>query len=94
MRNYEVIFIIHPELDETASTALIEKVQGWITGAGGTVEKTDVWGKRSMAYSIRKQREGNYVYMQVAMPPAFVNELSTNLRLTEPVLRYLITAVG
>jgi|UniRef100_A0A7C4KIB2 small subunit ribosomal protein S6 len=92
MRNYEVVFIVHPDLDETALTALVEKVKGWITEAGGSVEKADVWGKRRMAYPIRKQRDGQYVYFEASMPPAFSNELDRNLRLTEPVLRYMIIA--
>jgi small subunit ribosomal protein S6 len=92
MRNYEVVIIFHPDLDETALAAIIEKVKGWITEAGGMIESTDLWGKRRMAYIIRKQREGQYVYIQAAMPPVFSNELDRNLRLTEPVMRYLITA--
>ncbi len=92
MRNYEVVFIIHPDLDETAVNGLIDKVKGWITEAGGTVDNTELWGKRRMAYLIRKQREGQYVYIQASMPPAFSNTLDHNLRLTEPIMRYLITA--
>jgi small subunit ribosomal protein S6 len=92
MRNYEVVFIIHPDLDETAVNGMIEKVKGWITEAGGTVDNSELWGKRRMAYMIRKQREGQYVYFQTTMAPAFSNELDRNLRLTEPIMRYLITA--
>ena len=92
MRNYEVVFIIHPDLDETAVNGMIEKVKGWITEAGGTVENSELWGKRRMAYMIRKQREGQYVYFQATMAPAFSSELDRNLRLTEPIMRYLITA--
>jgi len=92
MRNYEVVFIIHPDLDETAVNGMIEKVKGWITEAGGTVDNSELWGKRRMAYMIRKQREGQYVYFQATMAPAFSSELDRNLRLTEPIMRYLITA--
>jgi len=92
MRNYELVFIGHPDLDEQALAALVEKVQGWITTGGGTVEKADVWGKRRMAYSIRKQREGQYVYVLMSMAPTFVQELERNLRLTEPILRFLVTS--
>jgi small subunit ribosomal protein S6 len=92
MRNYEVVFIIHPDLDETAVNGMIEKVKVWITEAGGTVDNSELWGKRRMAYMIRKQREGQYVYFQATMPPAFSSELDRNLRLTEPIMRYLITA--
>lgn len=91
MHTYEVIFIAHPDLDETAMTSLLEKVTGWITTAGGTIEAADVWGKRRMAYAIRKQREGQYVYIKTSFAPAFSAELDRNLRLTEPIMRYLIT---
>ena len=92
MRNYEVVFIINPDLDETAVNGMIEKVKGWITEAGGTVDNSELWGKRRMAYMIRKQREGQYVYFQTTMAPAFSSELDRNLRLTESIMRYLITA--
>jgi len=92
MRNYELVFIAHPELDEQALSALVEKVQAWITDAKGTVEKAEVWGKRRMAYTIRKQREGQYVYITAVFAPTFVQELERNLRFTESVLRFLVTA--
>ncbi len=91
MRDYELVIIIQPDLDETATTAVIDRVKGWITDAEGNVAKTDLWGKRHMAYAIRKQREGYYVLLQAQMDPAFVNELERNLRLQEPVMRYLVT---
>ncbi len=92
MRNYEVVFIVHPDLDETALTAIVEKVKTWITDAGGSVEKAEVWGKRRMAYRIRKQRDGQYVYLLASFAPTFNAELERNLRFTEPVLRFLVTA--
>lgn len=93
MRNYEVILVVHPELDETAFKGIIEKVSGWITSAGGSVDKVDVWGRRRLAYAIRKQREGQYVYMNVQMAPTFTSELERNLRFLEPVLRFIVTVV-
>lgn len=93
MRDYEVVLIIHPDLDEAAFTAAVEKVSGWITTAGGTVNKVDVWGRQRMAYAILKQREGQYVLLNVQMPAEFITELERNLRLHEPVLRYMITKV-
>jgi small subunit ribosomal protein S6 len=92
MRNYEVVLIIHPDLDEAALTGIVDKVKGWITDGGGVVEKADVWGKRRMAYSVRKQREGQYVYFETQMKPTFSTEFERNLRLTEPILRFLVTA--
>ena len=92
MRNYEVVLIIHPDLDEAALTGIVDKVKGWITDGGGVVEKADVWGKRRMAYNVRKQREGQYVYFETQMKPNFSTELERNLRLTEPIMRFLVTS--
>jgi small subunit ribosomal protein S6 len=92
MRNYEVVFIVNPELDETALNGLVDRVKAWITDAGGTVAKVDLWGRRRMAYLIRKQREGQYVLVEAQMAPSFTAELERNLRFLEPVMRFLITA--
>lgn len=92
MREYELVIIVHPDLEETALNEAITKVQGWITDAGGQVIKTDLWGKRKLAYPIRKQTQGHYVLMNVSMEPKFGVELERNLRIFEPVMRFLVTA--
>lgn len=93
MRTYEIILIVNPELDETAFKGVIEKVQGWLTTAGGTVEKLDVWGKRRLAYMIGKHRDGQYVLITANFAPTYANELDRQLRFLEPVIRYMITVV-
>lgn len=90
MRNYELVFIIQPDLDEAGVKGIVEKVQGWITEAGGTVAKIDNWGKRRLAYQINKRREGQYVLFEMQIPPTFSNELERNLRFLEPVMRFSI----
>ena len=90
MRNYEVIFIVHPDLDENALTGVIDRIQGWVKDAGGSVVKVDQWGRRRMAYSIRKQREGQYVYMEAEFAPSFSAEHERNLRFLESVMRFSI----
>ena len=92
MNEYELVFIVHPDLDDTAFQAQLEKVKGWITDAGGQVTKVDLWGKRKLAYPIRKQREGRYVVLNTKMPATFCTTLERNLRFQEPVLRFLLTA--
>jgi small subunit ribosomal protein S6 len=92
MRNYEVILIIHPDLDENALTGIVDRVQGWIKDSGGSVDKVDQWGKRRLAYSIRKQREGQYVYFETQFAPKFSAELERNLRFLEPIMRFSIIA--
>jgi len=93
MHKYELVCIIHPDLDETAFNGAIDKVKGWISDAGGSVDKLDVWGRRRLAYSVRKQREGQYVLLNVSLPPSATAGLDQNLRFLEPVIRYMITAV-
>jgi len=90
MRNYELVFIIQPDLDEAGVKGIVEKVQGWITEAGGTVAKIDNWGRRRLAYQINKRREGQYVLFEIQMPPTFSSELERNLRFLEPVMRFSI----
>ena len=90
MRDYEVVFIVHPDLDENAVKGVVDRVQGWITDSGGSVVRLDPWGKRRMAYSIRKQREGQYFMIEAQFAPAFSAELERNLRFLEPVMRFSI----
>lgn len=91
MRKYEVAFIVHPDLDETAFKEMQDRVNSWITDAGGKVTKVDLWGKMKMAYEIRKQTEGQYVLFETEMPPSFCAELERNLQLQESILRYMVT---
>ncbi|MCS6907733.1 MAG: 30S ribosomal protein S6 [Anaerolineales bacterium] len=91
MRNYELMFIAHPDLDESALNDLIQKVSSWIQENNGQIERVEQWGKRKLAYPIRKQSEGHYVLMNLALPPVFVPQLERNLRYLEQVMRFLIT---
>jgi len=93
MRNYELVCIVQPDLDETAFNETVERVKGWISDAGGSVAKVDIWGKRKLAYLIRKQREGQYVLLNVVLPPEATRDLERNIRFLEPVMRHMLTAV-
>ncbi len=93
MRKYELVCIIHPDLDETAFNSVVEKVREWVADAGGNIDKVDIWGRRRMAYHIRKQREGQYVLMNLSIPPNTTAELERNLHFQESVLRSMLTLV-
>lgn len=93
MRKYEITYIVHPDLDADAFKQLNDQVQGWIKEAGGTVDKADVWGKKKLAYAIKKQNEGQYVLLHVHMEPRGTGLLERQFRLQESVLRFLIVAV-
>lgn len=92
MRAYEVIYIVHPDLDDSAFKQINDQMQTWIKDAGGKVAKADVWGNRKMAYPIRKQTEGQYVLLHTEMDPSLCSELERQLRLQESVMRFLIVA--
>ena len=94
MREYELIFIVHPDSDEKAFNEIIERVTGWITDSGGQVLNTDIWGTRKLAYLINKQEEGQYVFMLINTDPAFGSELERNLRLLEQIMRFSLIATG
>ena len=87
MRNYELMVILDPNLDERTVTPSLETFLRVITTDGGTVEKMEVWGKRRMAYEIAKHAEGIYAVLDVTADPAAVTELDRQLRLNEAVLR-------
>jgi small subunit ribosomal protein S6 len=91
MRSYELIFIVHPELDDSAFKDVVDKVRGWITESGGQVDNVDLWGKRRLAYPIQKQIEGQYVLMNTQFDPDYCSDLEHNLGLQEPIMRYLLT---
>lgn len=91
MREYELVVITTPEFDEEATMEIIDKIKGWISEAGGTVENLEHWGRRKFAYEIKNQKEGQYFIFNLELPPTFIATLERNMRLQEPILRYLIT---
>jgi len=93
MNTYELVCIIHPELDDNAFKGIIEKVNGWVTEAGGNVDKVEPWGRRRMAYTIRKQREGQYVLFNISMLPSAAAGLERNISFQESVLRSMLIVV-
>jgi len=93
MRKYELVCIVHPDQDEAAFNAVIEKVKGWIAESGGTMDKVEVWGRKHLAYTIRKQKEGQYVLINTTLPSTAIATLDQNLRFQEAIIRYMLTAV-
>lgn len=92
MRNYEIAVVLHPDLEIDLATTL-DKVEGIITKNGGKITKKDNWGKRKLAYKIKKQDWGIYVFYNVEIDPAKINKINQTLRITEEVLRYLIVSI-
>lgn len=93
MRQYEVAVVLHPDL-EMDFERVSSKIEGLITGLGGKIDKKDNWGKRKLAYQIRKQDWGIYAFYQVSLDPSQVQPLDGVLRITDEVMRYLITSMA
>jgi len=93
MRNYELMVILDPNLDERTITPSLEAFLRVVRGDGGTVEKVDVWGKRRMSYEILKHSEGIYAVLDVTCEPSTVAELDRQLTLNESVLRTKVMRV-
>ena len=89
MRRYETIFIIRPTITEDEVTGIIEKVNSIIEGDGGTFIRVDKWGLKKLAYLIKKESQGYYVYVDYAGVPASVMEMERIFRIDDRILKYL-----
>jgi small subunit ribosomal protein S6 len=87
LRHYEVMVILDPSLEERSLARSFDGYLNVIRTAGGSVEKLDVWGRRRLAYEIKKRAEGIYVVIDLQSTPAAVAELDRQLSLNENVLR-------
>ncbi|MGM9572638.1 MAG: 30S ribosomal protein S6 [bacterium] len=90
MRLYEIVAIIDAKLDEEATDAVIAKYEEVLTNLGGEIVKIDKWGKRRLAYEIKKQREGFYVLYNVKAEPKAVAEVERLMKIADNILRYLV----
>ena len=89
MRDYELLFVLDPSLDEEAKADLIEKVKEVIS-AGGEAGEADVWGDRKLAYNIGKKSTGYYVVLPFKADAELPKELDRRLRINENVMRHII----
>lgn len=90
MRQYELTYIVHPQVDSEGLAAVMDEVKGLVESNGGTVHKVEPWGLRRLAYPIRKVREGQYVFMEFSLDARGVAEVDRALKFKEQILRYLI----
>ncbi len=86
-RHYEIMVILDPELDERTVSPSLDTFLNVIRQDGGTVTSVDVWGRRRLAYDIKKKSEGIYAILDINASPAAVSELDRQLGLNESVLR-------
>lgn len=93
MRSYEVIFILDPALGDDGVDAAIAAANGIVTKEGGEVAEVQKWGKKRLAYAIKKRREGHYVFLRLRAPVKVVTELERHLNIAEAVLKFLTVLV-
>ena len=89
MRNYELIYVLRPNLKEEAKTAVLDKVKGIIESSGEVV-KVDTWGTRKLAYEIEKLTEGYYVLINFKSTTEVPKEIDRNLKIMDNAIRHMI----
>ena len=89
MKEYELTVLVHPDLEANLDTVL-DKVRALVTDNGGEIIKEDNWGKKKLAYSIRREEFAVYVYFEVKLPAEALLKISNVLNITDEVLRYLL----
>ncbi len=90
VRDYELTVVFSPEIADEDIPTEIEKVNQFITQKGGVITEVNQWGRRKLAYPIRRFREGNYALTQFKLQPNLTVELEKNLQSSEEILRYLL----
>ena len=92
-RSYEIVFIINPDAEDAEVMRLTEAAQKIITDQGGTIVKTEMMGKRRLAYEINHQRDGVYVLLEVEGSGREIAEFERRMRVNDRVLRYMTVRV-
>ena len=87
MHQYELMVILDPEIDERTVAPSLDKFLNVIRADGGTIENTDIWGRRKLAYEINKKSEGIYAVVNFTATAATAQELDRQLKLSEAVMR-------
>jgi small subunit ribosomal protein S6 len=94
LRDYEMTFIVSPEVGDEKVPAVVDKVKQFIANAGGEVTKVDTWGRRRLAYPLNGFREGYYFVTTFKLGPQGLNELERSVKLSEEIIRYLTVRLG
>jgi small subunit ribosomal protein S6 len=89
LRRYETIFILRPDQGDAQIKETIKRFEGIITSGGGEPIETEEWGSRELAYRIKGERRGHYIRLDYVATGIIMNEVERNLKLADPVLRYL-----
>ena len=93
MNKYELVFILDPKLDAQAQKKETDKIEKLIASFKGKIEKKEAWGRKTLAYPIKKLTEGIYVKFDLNFPPENIIEWEKKIKLEEKVIRYLLIKV-
>ena len=93
LRDYELMYIVRPDLDDDAVKTAMDSVQSIVEANGGEVVKTTPWGKRRLAYEIQKLRDGHYVLLEVRLDGTRVKEVERTLRIHDQVFRHMVVTL-
>ena len=91
---YESVFIARQDVPAQEVEALTERFQGIISEFGGEIAQHEYWGLKGLAYRIKKKRKGHYTMLRMDAPPAAVQEMERNMRISEDILRYLTVRIN
>ena len=94
LRDYEIVFIISPEVAGERYDTIIENISRFITEKGGVVSEVERWGKKKLAYPIKSFVEGSYVLSRFTLKPTLSKELEASLRISEDIMRHLLVKLS
>ena len=92
MRHYEVVFVVHPDQSEQVP-AMVDRYKTLVTSQGGVIHRLEDWGRRQLAYPINKLHKAHYVLLNVEAPQEVIDELETNFRFNDAVIRSMVMRV-
>ena len=92
-RVYEILFIADPNLGEPEVDSLATQLQGYVEKEGGRIQRVEKWGKKRLAYDVKKHREGYYVLLVVEARPEMVKELERRMRVTDGMVKFITVRV-
>jgi small subunit ribosomal protein S6 len=93
-QQYELVYVLNPEMSEEALETRINSISQFITSKEGVIDGVDKWGKKKLAYPIKHFLEGDYVLTKFKLSPSRCKEFEANLRISEDVIRHLLIKVG
>lgn len=90
MRNYEIMYIVRPDIEEEAQTALIERFNSVLTDNGAEIEKVDEKGKKRFAYTIKDYRDGYYILINFKSEQTAIDEFDRLAKFSEDIVRHMV----